>query len=260
MSTITRLPADLPARIRTTAKALQIDVDVVELPGWRDRGRPASTGTFRPVGGLWHHTGGSPDTPAYVDWMTLEGRPDLPAPLCQTAVGRRGVIYLCAAGRANHAGVARAAGTVAAGDGNSLYWGTECLNTGSEGWSPAQYGAMVVLGVVKMDVLGTSAQAQRMHRETSTTGKWDPGMLDADDFRRDLARAHARLHAKPDPEPQPFPLAARGLVELDDLQRALDRMRTKGAPKVRQLVDEDLQRQLQQLRRGIRSLVDDDEG
>lgn len=177
------LPSDLPDRLRDAG------LTVVTLPGWQDRGRPASTGSFDPVGVLWHHTGGEPDSRAYVEWMTYEGRSDLPAPLCQLAISRAGVVYVCAAGRANHAGKAKASGTVAAGDGNALYVGVECLNTGSEGWSPAQYGAMVRTGVVLADLLGSSVNAQRGHRETSVSGKWDPGMLDLDKFRADVATA-----------------------------------------------------------------------
>lgn len=178
------LPLDLPDRLRAAG------LTVVVLPGWHIRGRPATTGGFDPVGVLWHHTGGSSDSREYVEWMTYTGRPEngLPAPLCQLAISRGGIVYVCAAGRANHAGKAQASGTVAAGDGNELYVGVECLNTGSEGWGRAQYDAMVITGRVLGDLLGCTPNAQRGHRETSVTGKWDPGLLDLDRFRTDLAQ------------------------------------------------------------------------
>lgn len=163
-------------------------LDVEEIDGWKTRGRPASTGGFSPVGNLWHHTGGAPDTRAYADWMAREGRADLPAPLCHVAVTRGGRMIVSAAGRANHAGKARAAGPVPAGDGNALYAGWECMNTGSEGWTKDQYRAMVVAAAATSLHYGWSAQANRAHRETSTTGKWDPGQLDMDRFRADIAR------------------------------------------------------------------------
>lgn len=160
---------------------------VVELDGWRGRGRPASTGDFDPRGVLWHHTGGASDGSTYARWMAETGRSDLPAPLCQLAVGRDGTWYVCASGRANHAGTSRASGPIPGGDGNELYLGVECMNTGSEGWSPAQYDAMVTGGAALAARYGWPAPTHRAHRETSTTGKWDPGLLDMDRFRSDIA-------------------------------------------------------------------------
>lgn len=215
------LPADLPARLRATG------LEVVVLPGWEDRGRPASTGSFDPVGVLWHHTGGSSDTRAYAEWMTYEGRSDLPAPLCQLSISRAGVVYVCAAGRSNHAGKAKASGSVAAGDGNALYVGVECMNTGSEGWSPAQYGAMVATGAVLADLLGTSVEAQRAHRETSVTGKWDPGQLDMDRFRADIA---ARITA--DQEDEMNKDQERKLDEVLDTVRIIERMNRRKLERV----------------------------
>ena len=177
------LPADLPYRLRKAG------LRVAEIPGWRTRGRP---GSFEPVGVLWHHTGGAADGESYARWMALVGRPDLPAPLCQLAIGRDGTVYIIAAGRANHAGKAKASGPVGAGDGNTLYVGVECMNTGSEGWSGPQYEAMVKAGLVLSKVLGCTEAYHRGHRETSVTGKWDPGLLDLDDFRADLRDGLAR--------------------------------------------------------------------
>jgi hypothetical protein len=162
-------------------------LDVVEIPGWSSRGRPASTGSFDPRGNLWHHTGGPADGLEYARWLALVGRSDLPAPLCQVSVGRDGTMYLCAAGRANHAGSAKAAGPVPGGDGNALYLGWECQNTGGEGWSTAQYDAMVTAAAATSKHYGWAAVANRAHRETSLTGKWDPGLLDMDKFRADIA-------------------------------------------------------------------------
>lgn len=163
-------------------------LSVVEVSGWKTRGRPASTGGFDPRGIVVHHTGGTADTDAYVNWMTLDGRTDLPAPLCQLALSRRGTVYVCAAGRANHAGTARATGPMpATSDGNGMYLGIEAMNTGSEGWSPAQYDAYVAMCAALCNHYGWPATHVRAHRETSTTGKWDPGLLDMDKFRNDIA-------------------------------------------------------------------------
>jgi hypothetical protein len=69
---------------------------VVETPGWRTRGH---AGTFAPVGGLWHHTGGNKDLP-----VVLNGRPDLAGPLAQLYHGRDGTFTVVCAGVAWHAG------------------------------------------------------------------------------------------------------------------------------------------------------------
>lgn len=205
------LPSTLPADLRAAG------LSVVDLADWQTRGRP--TGGFAPVGVLWHHTGGDADGLAYAKWLALTGRSDLPAPLCQISIGRDGTVYVLAGGRANHAGVARASGTVASGDGNTLYVGVECQNNGSEGWSEPQYAAMVTTGVVLAKILGTSAQAQRAHRETSITGKWDPGLLDMDRFRADITNA-LEIAAKPPLPPVPTSRVKRARALLWEALRA----------------------------------------
>lgn len=160
---------------------------VVELDGWKRRGRPYSTGGFDPEGILVHHTGGESDSIDYVRWMTLDGRDDLPAPLCQIALSRKGIVYICAAGRANHGGTAKASGPMPAGDANELYIGIEAMNTGSEGWTKEQYEAYVKLCAALCEHYGWDASHVRAHKETSVTGKWDPGNLDMNEFRRAIA-------------------------------------------------------------------------
>lgn len=150
-------------------------LEVVEIPGWENRGRPASTGGFNPRGVLCHHTGASSDARSYVDWMATVGRSDLPAPLCQLALGRTGVVYVCAAGRSNHAGSAKAVQGVPAGDGNELWLGIEAMNTGSEGWTDRQWDAYVRLCAALCDFYGWPRSHVAAHAETSSTGKWDPG-------------------------------------------------------------------------------------
>ena len=184
------------ARFTDLADVLRAaDLKVVEVPGWQGNARPASTGGFNPVGNLWHHTGSKDTNPEsieddyrYAEWLAEVGRSDLPAPLCQLSVGRDGTVYVCAAGRGNHAGNAKASGPVPAGDGNELYLGWECQNNGTEGWTPAQYDAMRVGAAATSLHYGWSAEANRAHKETSYTGKWDPGLLDMDRFRSDIQR------------------------------------------------------------------------
>lgn len=208
---------------------------VVVIDGWLNRGRP---GAFDPVGSLNHHTGASArgwtlvKELAYAKWMFLVGRPDLPAPLCQIALGRSGTVYVGAAGRANHAGTARAAGSVAAGDGNTLYVGSEWMLSGTEEIPEEMYEAGVTLNAVLCrKQTGNSPETVACHYSTSVTGKWDIGdpngvrfggarVLDLNKFRRLVAEKINALYggsSKPEPGPDEianilchFPLARLG--------------------------------------------------
>lgn len=201
---------------------------VVELPGWEHRGRPSYTGDFSPRGVLCHHTGSSSDSRAYADWMANTGRSDLPAPLVQLALDRRGLVYLCAAGRSNHAGTAQASGPVPAGDGNALYIGIEAMNTGSEGWTRRQRRAYVKLCAALCKHYGWRASHVRAHRETSTTGKWDPGKLDMDKHRaavRKLLNADTRAERRKARRAERRAERIRKLHERAETGRGLNRAR-----------------------------------
>lgn len=178
---------------------------VVEVPNWRTLGRPASTGGFDPQGVLCHHTGSKDTNPesitddrAYAEWLAKIGRSDLPAPLCQISLDRTGTVYVCAAGRGNHAGTAKATGGMPSGDGNALYLGIEAHNTGSEGWAHkgtdaagntiTQGEAYARLCAALCRHYDWPAAHVRAHRETSVTGKWDPGRLDMTQHRAAVAR------------------------------------------------------------------------
>lgn len=167
---VNRLPADLPARLRAAG------LKVTEHDGWQTRGRPASTGGFAPVGVLCHHTATTKATSdAATVRLLIGGRSDLPGPLCHLGLGRDGTVHIIASGRANHAGKAKASGSVAAGDGNVLYIGIEAFNDGvGEKWPDVQYDAYVKLAAALCRLTGNSAATVRGHKETSVTGKIDP--------------------------------------------------------------------------------------
>lgn len=161
---------------------------VVETPGWKTR--TASGTQPRPVGVLEHHTAtpASYARPAPTVQMCITGRPDLDGPLCHAVIGYDGTVHLIAAGRANHAGKAKASGPNPAGDGNTLYVGFEWDYHGvNQGPSPEQYATAVRATRAVLAKLGRPAEAARGHRETSVTGKIDPGHVDLDQFRRDVA-------------------------------------------------------------------------
>lgn len=169
------LPRDLPDRLRAAG------LKVVELDGWQTRGRPTSTGGFAPVGVLNHHTGARDeigdfaDDRAYAEWMAKVGRSDLPAPLVQLSLSLEATVYVLAAGRSNHAGTAKAAGSVAAGDGNNLYVGIEWMLSGTQKIPAKMYDAGATVNAVLLQILGSSVRTVHCHYETSVTGKWDIG-------------------------------------------------------------------------------------
>jgi hypothetical protein len=172
---------------------------VSEYNGWASRGRPPSTGSFSPSGVLWHHTGTttSASNPCPTLKMCVTGRQDLPGPLCHVVIGYDGMCHVIAAGRANHAGQAKASGPMPAGDGNALYVGFEIDYDGTQKMSQAQYDAAVRAGAAVCRKLGKSANNCRGHKETSVTGKWDPGGASLDDMRTGV---NARLAPKPPPD------------------------------------------------------------
>ncbi|MDQ3222722.1 MAG: N-acetylmuramoyl-L-alanine amidase, partial [Gemmatimonadota bacterium] len=170
---VTLLPKDLPERLRKAG------LKVVTIDGWETRGRP---GSFAPVGVLNHHTGSFDrdgdfaDDLAYAKWLFLQGRADLPAPLCQMALSVEGTVYLGAAGRTNHGGVAKASGSVASGDANTLYIGIEWMLSGTQAIPAKMMKAAAVLNaVLTQQVTKTSVQTISCHYQTSVTGKWDIG-------------------------------------------------------------------------------------
>lgn len=199
----------LPSTLATTLRIAGLKV--VEIDGWQSRGRPASTGEFKPVGVLNHHTGAFDrdgdfaDDLTYAKWLFTQGRSDLPPPLCQLSLSVEGTVYLGAAGRANHAGVAKASGSVASGDGNALYVGIEWMLSGTQSIPAKMYAAGATLNAALLKVLGSSVQTVSCHYQTSTTGKWDIGdpngipfgtarVLDVPKFRRAVSVERARLN------------------------------------------------------------------
>ncbi len=197
---------------------------VVEIPGWKTRGRPqTSTQRFDPQGVLCHHTAGTSDSRSYVDWMAIEGRTDLAAPLAQLALSRTGIVYVMAAGRANHGGKSKAIAGLPAGDANELFVGIEAMNTGFEGWGPAQYAAYVKTCAALNNHYGWPAKRTLGHKETSLSGKIDPGKMSMPDFRADVARAMSAAPAVTAPGEYPGSALKRGDTgpKVAELQTAL---------------------------------------
>jgi peptidoglycan hydrolase-like protein with peptidoglycan-binding domain len=175
-------------------------LDVVEVDGWRTRG----SSSFDPYGVVCHHTAGSPDGEMPSLRLLINGRSDLPGPLCNVALGRSGKVYVVAAGRANHAGAGGWHGLV----GNSSVLGIEAESTGSadgQNWTAEQRRVYPILAAA----LKAGAKSPTdfsiicAHREWAPTRKVDPRGIDMPSLR-DTAR---RFDPRPPPPPPPPPSA-----------------------------------------------------
>lgn len=221
-----RLPDNTPEILRRHGLKVRV------VPGWKKRGRPASTGGFNPVGVLCHHTATTVAwTIAAVLRLLTGGRSGLPGPLCHFGLDRKGTVWLVAAGRANHAGKARSVGSVAAGDGNTLYLGIEAFNAGTgEPWPAVQYNAYVLLcAVLSVEFTKNSVRTVAGHKETSTTGKIDP-TFDMDAFRKRVAVMMEQIEKD---NTTPKPVSRGELVDdaMGNLRKA--RRKTEGARKAK---------------------------
>ncbi len=161
-------------------------LEVREFPGWRDRGH----GDFGSIWGVVvHHTGSFGATPG-----SIANHPELG--LCsQLYLGSDGVYTVVGAGIAWHAGQGSYPG-LPIGNANSCTIGIEAANDGGgvpgrphrSSWSDAQYTAYVRGVAAILRHLGHDASHVIAHKEWAgaAQGKWDPGAIDMQIFRRDV--------------------------------------------------------------------------
>lgn len=224
------LPSNTPDILRNAG------LKVKEHSGWRTRGH----GAFSNVGVLTHHTATGPYTSnTTVFNLLIRGRSDLAGPLCNLGLDREGVVHIIAAGKAYHAGAAKASGTMAANSsGNNVYIGIEAFNSGiGEKWNKKQYDSYVLLcAALSLKVTGNSAETVRAHKETSVTGKIDPfgptpyeGTFDMSKFR---ARVKAKMNALTAPAPKPLPEVG---THTRWTTQATDVLKTVNGPVVREI-------------------------
>lgn len=158
-------------------------LEVREVAGWKSRGRPASTGHFDPNGAnTVHHNGvtSSSRNPAPGLSVLIQGRAGLPGPLCHYAVDYNGVVWVIAAGRANHAGRIGKSGVLGMpylGDGNRYALGNEVITNGTQTLSAKQKLSIAVTSAVVVKHFKRTHQWVHRHQDISSTGKWDIGQL-----------------------------------------------------------------------------------
>lgn len=141
---------------------------VIEHPGWNTRGRDDLTPNWQ----IFHHTASNPPAPTPSLGTVLNGRPDLPPPLCNILVGRDDTCHLIAAGTANHAGQGNYPdGTT----GNHLSIGWECENNGvGEPWPDHQLEVIARGQAAVCRRLGHQADRVIYHRTFAPVRKIDP--------------------------------------------------------------------------------------
>ena len=175
-----------------------------DYPGAYNRGHGDMPGVQWGI--MWHHTGatGTPGPGAIARHPTL-------GLASQLYLARNGRWTLCGVGIAYHAGPGRYPG-IPDNNANPVVIGIEAENSGSEGWSQAQYGSYVVGSAAILRRLGRDAARMIGHREWSSEGKWDPGMLDLDIARVHLAHALATLAGGRNPDPRWYRVNNRQVV------------------------------------------------
>lgn len=197
--------------------------------GWETHERDDETGkVFGPVNGVMiHHTA------SHNSFKTIwGGRSDLPGPLAHGYIDKAGVVWLCSAGRANHAGLgdqdvlnAVRAESYATkppapnqqnADGNDCFYGWECenLGTGKDPWPTVQYDAMVKATAAILRFHGWTHKSVIGHLEW-TNQKIDPKGFTMTNFRNSVAGC---LRAKPKEWP-PAPVTSVKLTVEQRLER-----------------------------------------
>ena len=171
---------------------------VIETAGWQTYG----SSSFNPGGSVNHHTAGpaSGETPSLV--TCIEGRPDLPGPLCNVYQSResdgRDIAYVIAAGRANHAGEGGWRGL----SGNASVYGLEVEHTGVD---PIPSARLDIAARIHAAMFGGDVANVCQHREW-TDRKIDMATnVNGDDFRRRVADARK---PPPPPKTEEVPMAA----------------------------------------------------
>ena len=130
----------IPAALRK--RGLKVEV----VPGWETRG----SSIFDPKGVGAHWIGGVRNATGRPGLSTVvNGRPDLPGPLCNVYLDRNGVAVVVAAGRANHFGYGVWKGLT----GNSKFFGLEPEARDAADFTAAQRKAYPLACAALLDVI-----------------------------------------------------------------------------------------------------------
>lgn len=228
-----------PVWLADVLRAQEPKLKVRELPDWKNYGH----GDMRSIWGvIVHHTGNAREAAESIQ----RGRPDLPGPLSQLHIAPDGTVSVVAAGVCWHAGMGSYPG-IPTDLANYHTIGIECawpMDTSitpatqtNERWPDAQIIAMRDTVAAILNRLGVGSERVIAHKEWAgrAQGKWDPGNLDMNWFRGEVAKAQRGVFKPVTPPPLPpapppvtSPLDPSKLSDrqlLEDIWRAL-----KGKP------------------------------
>jgi N-acetyl-anhydromuramyl-L-alanine amidase AmpD len=166
---------------------------VEEHEGWRERGRPYN---FYPRGVVCHHTASAAGSGNFSsEEVVVNGRSDLPGPLCHVLLGRDGTVKTIAMGDANHAGEGGPLKGIPANEANYFMWGIEAENNGAgEPWPEVQMDAYAKLCAALLDWVNVNDVSMVIGHKEWTSRKTDPD-FDMNAFRARVAKA---MKAGPD--------------------------------------------------------------
>ncbi|MDQ2667417.1 MAG: N-acetylmuramoyl-L-alanine amidase [Gemmatimonadota bacterium] len=194
---------------------LAAGLKVALVPGWEERGGER---VGRILGVICHYTGTADRQNMPTLKTLINGREDLPGPLCQLGLARDGTYYVVAAGRANHAGKGFWNGLAS---GNTNFIGIEAENAGTRNdpWPAVQMdayhrGVAAILGYANRTAASCCG-----HREYALPAgrKTDPD-FDMDAFRTSVAA----LLAGQAPAPVLIPAVEPGPTARPTLRRGMD--------------------------------------
>jgi len=168
------------------------------LRGWENSGVGGTMG--RIWGIIWHHTGNARESAQSI----RNGRRDLRGPLAQLHIAPDGIVTIVAVGPCNHAGKGSWQG-IPTDNANPVTIGVECAwpfdttitesTQTRERWPDAQIISMRDVGAAITKHLGVSADRNISHQEWARREpagvrqqKWDPGNLDMNWFRGEIAK------------------------------------------------------------------------
>ncbi|MEV0440950.1 peptidoglycan-binding protein [Streptomyces spectabilis] len=194
-------------------------VKVIEYGKWRTHNR-AGHGAWGPLNGVMIHHTVTSGTDASVR-ICYDGYAELPGPLCHGVIAKNGDVYLVGNGRANHAGLGDddvLAAVVAERklpttnennvDGNSRFYGFECVNlgNGADPWPAEQLDAIERVSAAICRAHDWSAASVIGHKEWTNT-KVDPRGFSMTTMRERVDRRLGTKPGKPVPAPkfEPFP-------------------------------------------------------
>ena len=196
-----------------------VGLNVVEVAGWQTRGADS----FNPRGSVDHHTAGPRSGNAPSLGVVVNGRSDLPGPLCNVLVGRNNTCYVVAAGRANHAGAGGWRGL----SGNSSVFGVERENVGdgSEPWRQDQTQTAAKVHAALISSHGGDSSLVCEHKEWAPKRKIDAFGVDGNQMRTMVA---ANLKGSAPVAPAPPTVSNSGADFLRALSEAAKKKPTLG--------------------------------